>query len=281
MELCMKSLHCPKCQTPMETNRRSVRVTFRGEELTIDREAYVCPSCGLEAGTVHSAGALQRAIADAYRTRKGLLTGEAIRMLRTKKGMTQGQLAAALSVGIASVKRWETGAIQSESMDKLLRLHLEDRRSPHDCCSGDRPFSIERVKLVLKSFEHALRRKLLRKGDRFLFSAKYLWYADMLSFTCLGASMTGASYAALPKGPQLNNYRDLVDPILQADESAAASLTPDEERIIARIAEQFPTDKSVYDAAHREPLLARFTTGSLIPYSYASQIQEITLSDRK
>jgi putative zinc finger/helix-turn-helix YgiT family protein len=273
----MKHLHCPKCKTPMELERKAVTVTFRGEDLSIDRRAYVCPSCGMEAGTVQSVGALQRAIAEAYRRRRGLLTGDEIRTLRTAKCMTQEQLADTLSVGIASIKRWETGAIQTESMDRLLRSHLETKCATGDTSTGDRPFSVDRAKLVLLSFEAQLQRKLLRKGDRFLYSAKYLWYADMLAYTHLGRSMTGASYAALPHGPQLNNYRDLIDPIRQADESAAAPLSSEEERIIAQIAAQFPTDKSVYDAAHREPLLDRFTVGGLIPYSSASQIRGITV----
>jgi putative zinc finger/helix-turn-helix YgiT family protein len=268
---------CPKCKTPLEVEQKVVTVAFRGEDLRIDRKAYVCPSCGMEAGTVQSVGALQRAIADAYRRRKGLLTGDEIRSLRNARGMTQEQLAGALSVGVASIKRWETGAIQTESMDRLLRSHLEARGKAGGTCSGDRPFSVERAKLVLLAFERQLRRKLLRKSDRFLYSAKYLWYADMLAFAHLDMSMTGASYAALPHGPQLNNYRDLVDPIRQADESAAAPLTPEEGRIIAQIAAQFPTDMLVYDAAHREPLLDQFTIGSLIPYSCSSQIQEITV----
>ena len=58
---------------------------------------------------------------------------------------------------------------------------------------------------------------LLRPTDRLLYAAKYLWYANMVAFRETGQGiMTGATYAALPYGPQLNNYADLVDLIREA-----------------------------------------------------------------
>ena len=50
-------------------------------------------------------------------------------------------------------------------------------------------------------FEQKLGRVLLKKTDRMLYAAKYLWYADMVAYRDLGAGMTGAGYAALPLGP--------------------------------------------------------------------------------
>ena len=138
--------------------------------------------------------------------------------------MTQQELADRLKIGVASIKRWETGLIQSKSLDHALRLQLTGTRLNNDF-SGNRLFSIGRIKLVLTTFEKKLGRPLIRKTDRMLYAAKYLWYADMLAFRDLGTSMTGASYAALPLGPQLNNYRDLVEEIKMADESQAEPLT--------------------------------------------------------
>ena len=62
--------------------------------------------------------------------------------------------------------------------------------------------------------------------------------------------MTGATYAALPYGPQLNNYRDLLDAIQKADENVAEPLTRDELRIIEGIASAFPSERMAFDAAH-------------------------------
>jgi hypothetical protein len=97
----------------------------------------------------------------------------------------------------------------------------------------------------------------------------------MLAFRYLGRGLTGASYAALTYGPQLNNYRDLVKPIQEPDQNEAEPLSQEEARIIYRVAEKFPTDPAVYDAAHREKIWVNSRTGALIPYSCASELTEI------
>lgn len=270
----MKSLNCPKGHGPMGLKSIKKDIAFKGVDLTFETEAFVCPVCGLEAGTVATAGVAQQRIADAYRLKQNLLTGEEIRNLRKARHLTQQQLADKISVGIASIKRWETGTVQSASMDHALRVQLQCRIPDH-AISGHRELSLPRVKLVAEHFEILIKEKLLKKGDKFLFLAKYLWYADMLAFRGLGSSMTGATYAALPYGPQLNNYRDLVDAIRDSDKAAAEPLSPEELRIIRQIAERFPKKHMVYDAAHREKVWTETATGALIPYSCAPDLTEI------
>jgi putative zinc finger/helix-turn-helix YgiT family protein len=270
----MKTLNCPKGHGPMELKNLNKQKTFKGVDIEYMAEAFVCPECGLEAGTMQSAGNVQRAIADAYRTKTGLLTGPEIRSLREAKGLTQQQLAEVMNIGIASIKRWETGMIQSKSMDHALRMQLQcNIRS--DNYTGNREISLPRIKLVAKTFEKILGRRLLKAGDKLLFLAKYLWYADMLAFHRLGRGLTGASYAAITYGPQLNNYRDLVKPIQESNENEAEPLTREEARIIQRVAERFPNEQDVYDAAHREKIWIESEIGALIPYSCAGGLTEI------
>jgi len=264
---------CPKGHGYMKWTKMKKTTTFKGVDVTYEVEAYVCPVCGLEAGTVDSAAKIQRTIADAYRREKALLTGEEMRSLRQAKGLTQKDLADLMKVGVASIKRWETGLIQSEAMDRLLRTYLRCD-FPADVYSGNREFSIGRIKLVARQFEEEFGKRLLKKGDKFLFLSKYLWYADMLSFRKLGRSMTGATYAALPYGPQINNYSDLIDEIKQSDESLAERLSADELLIIHKIAVRFPHEQMVYDAAHREKVWKETSTGALIPYARSSELTE-------
>jgi hypothetical protein len=108
-----------------------------------------------------------------------------------------------------------------------------------------------------------------------LFAAKYLWYADMVAHRELGESMTGSTYAALPYGPQLNNYRDLVDDIMRVDESAAVPLTDEEKRIINRIAMRFPKEQMVYEATHKEKIWKRYPKGAIIPYPDSAELTEL------
>lgn len=263
----MSEINCPKGHGAMEAKKIERSVPFKGIEVSIIEDAFVCPKCKLLAGSVQSAGKLQQTIAEAYRQQAGLLTGEEIKRLRKVKGMTQADLAELSGFGVASIKRWETGAIQTQSADKTLRLHLKE-----NAVNGNREISIPRILLVLTVFQTALNRVILKENDKMLFAAKYLWYADMLAKRKLGRSMTGATYANLTYGPQLNNYNDLLDEIRNADLSEAEELTPNEVAIIQQIAETFPEDRMVYDAAHKEPAWLETRTGELILYTWADKL---------
>ena len=87
--------------------------------------------------------------------------------------------------------------------------------------------------------------------------------------------MTGATYAKLPYGPQLNNYKDLIEDIMEADESKAEALTPEEKRIIARIALRFTKERMAYDAAHKENIWKKQPNGAIIPYTDSAELAGI------
>jgi len=247
---------------------------FRGVNINFQVEHYMCPVCGLEAGSIEQTSATQRAISDAYRKAVKLLTGKEIREGRKRLNLTQDALAKRTTVGIASIKRWEGGLIQSKVMDKALRMALQGQ-IVGDSFTGNRTFSIPRIKLILRELESILGKRILKKRDKMLFAAKYLWYADMVAFRDLGKSMTGSTYAALPYGPQLNNYRELIDEIKNADETSTKPLTPEEKRLITRIARTFPQEQMIYDAAHREKIWNKKTTGAIIPYSDSRELTEL------
>jgi len=264
---------CPQCREQAHGVEVKKKVVFKGVEVNYTASLHRCAGCGLELADVEDAADMQDRLTDAYRRAVGLLDGEEIRRLRQDKGLSQQALADAIEIGVASVKRWENGVIQTRAMDKLLRTLLEE----HPCNehTGNRAFSIPRIRLVLDTFALHLGRPLLKKNDRMLYAAKYLWYADMAARRDLGRSMSGATYAALPMGPQLNNYRDLVDEILKADPAGALPLTAGEVAVIAAVAKAFPSNKAVYDAAHREPIWQRCPTGAIIPYTQADSLVEM------
>lgn len=276
MDKQMKNKTCPNCQGQLRMIEIEKRAELKGVDVTYTARLQRCAACGLELADIEEAAEMQERLADSYRQAVGLLGSEEIRGLRQDKGLSQQTLADALDVGIASIKRWESGVIQSKSMDTLLRSFLLD----HACNehTGNREFSIPGIRLVLDAFSERLQRPLLKKDDRMLYAAKYLWYADMVAFRDLGHSITGASYAALPMGPQLNNYRDLVDEIFKADVSSVPPLTPDEAAIVAAVAGTFPRNKQIYNASHREPIWLQCNTGAIIPYSRAAELTEMPKS---
>ena len=125
---------------------------------------------------------------------------------------------------------------------------------------------------MLKEFESVLGKHILKKNDKMLFAAKYLWYADMVAHRETGESLTGSTYAALPYGPQLNNYKDLIQDIIEADESEAKPLSREEKRIITRIAMKFPEERMAYEAAHKEKIWKKQPNGAIIPYTDSAEL---------
>jgi putative zinc finger/helix-turn-helix YgiT family protein len=269
-----EDVNCPNGHGKMVVKKVRKKVTFRGIDVVVPAKQCVCAICGLEAGSVSQTADMQKEIADAFRKAANLLTGKEIVEKRRILKLTQEGLARRMNVGIASIKRWEGGTIQSKSMDHALGIALSSQ-NVGDSCTGNREFSLPRIKLVLKEFEALLGRHVLKKNDRMLFAAKYMWYADMAAFRETGESMTGSTYAALPYGPQLNNYRDLIDDIMKADERKAEPLSPEEKRIVTRIALKFPKDRMVYEAAHKEIIWKRKSNGAIIPYPDSAELTGI------
>ena len=264
-------MDCPSGHGKLVLRKAKQRMTFRGVKIIVPIEQYRCTVCGAEAGTVNQTARIQKTIADAYRKAVNLLTGDEIVEKRKRLGLTQETLAKRMNVGIASVKRWEGGTIQSKSMDHALRIALVGQ-SVGDSCTGNREFSIPRIKLVLKEFESVLGKHILKKNDKMLFAAKYLWYADMVAHRETGESLTGSTYAALPYGPQLNNYKDLIEDIMKADELKAEPLNREEKRIITWIAMKFPEERMAYDTAHKENIWKKQPNGAIIPYTDSAEL---------
>ncbi len=87
--------------------------------------------------------------------------------------------------------------------------------------------------------------------------------------------MTGASYAALPLGPQLNNYKELNDLIWAANSDDAEPLSRKKQKIISKICTKFPNTRSVYDASHLEYVWENRTSGEIIPYTDSFELTQI------
>jgi hypothetical protein len=159
-------------------------------------------------------------------------------------------------------------------MNKML-LQALSGESCGDLLTGNRSLSITRIKLALRYLEKVMAMKILKENDRMLYAAKYMWYIDMEAYRETGQSVTGATYAALPMGPQLNNYKDLVAAIIKAPEKQAEPLTEEEKLLIEKVARAFPSTKHVYDASHREVVWKEKSPGQFIPYSDAFRLTEL------
>ena len=117
---------CLKCGGVM---KESSRLTFDGEvrdeRVTIVMPGLKCKNCGHQTVPGAEMAEFMRRCADAYRSRHALLTSDEIRSRRNSLGMTQEQFADWLSAGVASIRRWELGAVQDAAMDSLIRLKTD------------------------------------------------------------------------------------------------------------------------------------------------------------
>ena len=54
-----------------------------------------------------------------------MLNPEDIRSYRSRRGLTQKEFSDLLGIGIATLNRYENGALQSEAHDRIIKLAME------------------------------------------------------------------------------------------------------------------------------------------------------------
>jgi putative zinc finger/helix-turn-helix YgiT family protein len=116
---------CLNCDKQMVEGPVTLSGEFRGEHFSVAMQGFRCPQC--EYSTIHGRNSadFSRRLADAYRSRHGLLTSDEIKAARARVGKSQPEFAVYLRVGVASVKRWESGQVQDAAMDELIRLKTD------------------------------------------------------------------------------------------------------------------------------------------------------------
>lgn len=125
----MKEKKCPCGNGCMNLEAVVEKTVYKGIDLDIESEKYICPKCGIEAGTIKQAAAIQTCIADSYREKTGLLPGRAIQKMRISAGLSREQLASLAGVTVKDINGWESSVIQSRLQDKSLRMLLKARGS--------------------------------------------------------------------------------------------------------------------------------------------------------
>jgi putative zinc finger/helix-turn-helix YgiT family protein len=96
--------------------------TRSGETFWVETAGYHCSDCGFQTIDSTQSSEFTQRISDAYRSAHGMLTGPELRSLRHSLGMSQQEFSDYVGVGVASIKRWESGQVQEKAMDELIRL---------------------------------------------------------------------------------------------------------------------------------------------------------------
>ena len=117
---------CIKCKGQMsELHPLNMVGRFKGKNVTVEIIGRECDQCGHQSIEGSRMSEFMQKVADAYRSMRGLLTSAEIRKKRERLKMSQLEFAAYLGVGVAGVKRWELGEIQSKGVDELIRLKTD------------------------------------------------------------------------------------------------------------------------------------------------------------
>lgn len=121
----MKKDVCPVCGGG--TLKKEVikeKFLYKGASLTIpDYTVYRCDSCGeatVDKDTLKKSG---KKLKEFQCKVDGMLSGEEVKKIRQKIGLTQEEMAEILGGGLKSFARYETSIVcQSRAMDNLLRI---------------------------------------------------------------------------------------------------------------------------------------------------------------
>ena len=119
---CVKCGHVVGPAIPLTLNAE-----VRGERFDISVTAPKCEHCGRVTLDARARRIYHRAGSDAYRSHHGLLTAAQIDQLRRSLGMTWKQFADYVDIGIATLKRWMGGEIQSDAYNSLVRLKADPK----------------------------------------------------------------------------------------------------------------------------------------------------------
>ena len=119
-------MKCIKCGNVVEPEApRTVETELKGERISVEFSAPQCTHCGDVVILGRHVRAYHRAVSDAYRRKVGLLTTDEIDSLRHDLGMTLPEFASYVCVGVATLKRWRRGEVQTEALDRLVRLRAD------------------------------------------------------------------------------------------------------------------------------------------------------------
>lgn len=118
---------CPICgEGNLHSRVGKSSVGYKGQSTELDFQYSVCDTCGSEQSNAIQLRENKRAMVAFKKRVDGLLSGSEIHRLREKWRLSQADAAKVFGGGPVAFSKYETDdVVQSEAMDKLLRLAAE------------------------------------------------------------------------------------------------------------------------------------------------------------
>ena len=274
IQVTVKRLLCEECWEEVDATyetRHHVE-DVRGVTVEVDIEHLICPKCGNSIGWAPLVDEGFDKLYRAYREKMGIMQPEDIVALRKKYGFSQRVFAAALDIGIASLQRYESGSLASDSHAQLLanardprfllrcleqgarKLSDEERAKACDTVRKSGLSRVEYAVVRLNVLDEIAREETLDTGmrafdpDRMRETVVYLarhvrdlyrtklnkvlFYLDFAAYRDSGEGFTGLRYAKAPFGPVPDQFELLVAGLVD-DEALALRERGDGQVIVA------------------------------------------------
>lgn len=119
---------CPLCEEGnLREEQENIQINYKNKLINVQTKHSICDACEVEQLTTKQARQNKRASIAAKKLAEGLLTGKEVRALRLKLKLEQSDAAKIFGGGPKAFSKYENDEVmQSEAMDKLLRLTLEN-----------------------------------------------------------------------------------------------------------------------------------------------------------
>ena len=116
--------YCGVCDKDVDyvIKKETHETTFKGITFSYVEICAYCRNCGERVAPIEIEKENYLLFSDAYRKAANLLTSEEIIKIRRNLKLSQTGFAKLIGCGEKNIARYENGAIQTESVDKLMRL---------------------------------------------------------------------------------------------------------------------------------------------------------------
>ncbi len=120
----MERLYCNACIDMKEIIIKKEKHVFevKGEKIEAEIKVTYCKECGEEVYNRKLEIENDKIVFNYYKRKIGLLTSIEVKSIRDKYGLSQKTFAKLLGFGEKTITRYESGSIQDETHDRLMRL---------------------------------------------------------------------------------------------------------------------------------------------------------------
>lgn len=233
---------------PLRDELKSMEFDVRGETLDIEVPVESCLACGTL--TVKEGVDPAEIAFSQYREREQLLAPDQIKAIRKRYRLSQKSFAALLSMGEATINRYEGGGIQNKAHDQVIRgcdspevmRGLLERRGDRlsdwkrqrvEAALAGESKPLTKIDAILSGVSTRTKELTTETGyrdfDYLRYAAVVVWlcqhfrlvtatslnkllfYVDFLHYKRQAVSLTGSKYRRVQHGPVPANYGDLQD----------------------------------------------------------------------